>query len=219
MCVHVWVHTCVCSYTCVWRWEDEVTCLPLCLELINWLCCLSSEIRGSVCLFVPLHSPSTEVTSESHHVWQPLWVLDSGLLSLCLCDFIRFTHRTISQPQACVLSVCFSKAGTKPKALIAAKPKALGPIPQVYILFRWLLFLLWLSHLIFQKQFDYKSFNFLLKPHILSIEYLITEYIREQVMDKEYILFLCVQFTQRVPGARDQGPGHSIKLPTKPVWV
>lgn len=26
-------------------------------------------------------------------------------------------------------------------------------------------------------------------------------------MDKEYVLFLCVQFTQRVPGARGQGPG------------
>lgn len=162
VCVHVHVFFCECIGGSVCACMSAYMCLfiYLCMEVGGWghmssslprahqLAMLSVQWDPGICLFVC----APPFPQHWGHKWVPPCLtafVGAGLW--CLCDFIRFTHWTISQPQACVLSVCFSKAGTKPKTLITAKPKALGPIPQVYILSRWRFFSLVVVSLDFSK--------------------------------------------------------------------
>lgn len=233
VCVRVRVFFCECIGGSVCACMSAYMCLfiYLCMEVGGWghmssslprahqLAMLSVQWDPGICLFVC----APPFPQHWGHKWVPPCLTASvgaGLWTIILMLVWLYTLYTLNHLSATgVCFKCFSKAGTKPKTLITAKPKALGPIPQVYILSRWRFFSCGCLTWFFKSNLTINHSTFFWKPHILSIEYLITEYIREQVMDKEYVLFLCVQFTQRVPGARDQGPGHSIKLPTKPVWV
>lgn len=131
VCVHVWVHTHVCSYTYVWRWEVYVTCLPLCLifkvflnvELINWVCCCpvrSGDLPVCLCPSIP-PALSSQMSATMFD-------------SLCGCwdlNYYPYTCYTLNHlSAACVCFNCFYKAGTEPKALIRAKPKALDLYPR-----------------------------------------------------------------------------------------
>lgn len=177
VCVRVRVFFCECIGGSVCACMSAYMCLfiYLCMEVGGWghmssslprahqLAMLSVQWDPGIWLFVC----APPFPQHWGHKWVPPCLtafVGAGLWTIILMLVWLYTLYTLNHLSATgVCFKCFSKAGTKPKTLITAKPKALGPIPQVYILFRWRFFLLWLSHLIFQKQFDYKSFNFLLE--------------------------------------------------------